>query len=272
MQLQEQGLLDEKQVQHLFQTFGTLDPSGAMEFNIDTWEQQSIWNRAKHGVATCSNHIEGIHRFLNKATSQLMLLTRRLRKVIGCITARYNTAKRFKHTQGTRLLKKISQKQQSLGIQRCEECTDDKCGWKAYFTGIMQCKFPCVHEVGSEKVVFFHPGEEVPPHYPVPDCLEPNDYIGKWKIPSSQQVSTISQNSLEEEWYRDSESVSAFITVLATEIRNMCKKHIIHPHLIVTLGACYLDFLCGGDDTQETRSIFRLEWWLKAKSGDIQIW
>jgi hypothetical protein len=136
----------------------------------------------------------------------------------------------------------------------------------------MKTPFPCVHEVGTQRIVWHQPVQEETLRFPFPNILELKAYQGKWTIPKPLHVIHIQRNSLEEEWYRDSESTSAFITVLAAEIRNICRKHIVHPHLIVTLGADYFDFLGSGEDTPETRCIFRVEWWVRAQSGQIEIW
>jgi hypothetical protein len=269
--LQQRGALDEKQVRRLYKRFGTITPDGQMIFNIETWIHQAIWTRAQFGVSTCTNHIEGWHRALNEKTSHLMRLTRRLRKVIKLMVTRYHLASEYKHTQGTRLLKKLEQQQKSWRLQQCEECRDEKCGWKNYFSALLCTNFPCVHEVGSRTVSWFQPEEEQT-EITFDDVFQMIEYGGTWDIPHSDDIDCISENSFESEWYRDSVTRSAFIEVLAREVTSISRQHIPNPHMIATLGACYAEFLGGGEDNVITRSNFRAEWWIKAEIGDIEVW
>jgi hypothetical protein len=268
--LQEKNQLDHKQIKRLFKRFGTVGANGEMSFNVETWISQSIWFRALYGVSTCSNHIEGFHRAINKATARYLLLTRRLRKIFKMMIQRYESACLYQHTQGTKLLKKLVKQQKSLNLKRCEECHDERCGWKNYFTALMSTDFPCIHEAGSRPVDWFQT-DETELEYLIDDSFEAIEYTGEWDIPHSDDADPISMNSLENEWHRDSETRSAFIADLAREVTSICGKHIVYPQLVATLGAHYFAFIGGEDESQAARSNFRVEWWIKAQTGDIEI-
>jgi hypothetical protein len=201
--LQERGALNEKHVKKLFKRFGTLGPGDQMNFSLDTWNDQAIWTRATRGVSTCSNHIEGFHRSLNEATSRHVMLTRRLYKVLKCIQKRYEFAQLYQHSQGTKLLKKLRIKQKSLRLIRCDECHDTRCGWKAYYSSLFLTDFPCIHEVGSRTVTWYHP-EQDELDVVVNDILEIKEYRGTWRIPNTDDADTVDKKTNENEWYRDS--------------------------------------------------------------------
>jgi hypothetical protein len=169
--LQEKDRLDQKQLKRLFQTFGEMRPDGKMDFLVDSWSNQAIWTRANFGVSTCSNHIEGFHRALNKATKNTKLITRRLHKVHKRIVKRFDLASAYKHTQGKRLLKKLTQEQQFLRLEQCETCEDERCGCNKYFSSLMLVNFQCVHEVGTRTIEWFNP-ELHPPENEVNNSIE----------------------------------------------------------------------------------------------------
>jgi hypothetical protein len=269
--LQEKNALDEKQLKRLFKTFGTINSDGKMDFDINSWNNQAVWTRANFGVSTCSNHIEGFYRALNKATKNATLLTRRLHKVIKYIEKRFESASMYCHTQGTKLLKKLVHMQKSLHIERCDICQDERCGWKKYYSSILFTSFPCVHEVGTKQIEWFKP-EQLTPENIVQDSIEVVDYHGSLEISHLDDSYNIPKNSIENECYRDTETTSAFIVTLATEISNISRKGIEYQQLVATLSAWYYHFLDGEEDTFITRSNFRVECWLKAESGDIEIW
>jgi hypothetical protein len=271
--LDEKHALDETQLRRLFTRFGTIAPDGTMNFSVESWSDQALWTRARFGVATSSNHIEGFHRALNKITCCLTKRSRRLHKIIECITNRYNSGNLYLHTQGTKLLKKLEQQHQQLELPKRDTCEDSRCGWETYFTALMKTNFPCIHTVGSKKVNWFQPKTTILEH-PVSNLFEVTEYDGSWRIHYSRGANLIPNSGLESEWHRDCQSKSAFIVVLATEVKNISRKRIPCSQLVATLGACYQAFLENNpnNDNIIARSKFRAEWWLKAKSGDIEAW
>jgi hypothetical protein len=268
------------QLKRLCKWFGRMSSSGEPQFDYTVWEQQSIWIRALFGVSTCSNHIEGFHRALNEAARKPRTLAKKLRKILDCIANRYDSASRYQHKQGTKLLTKLKQQQKYLEFRSHAECTDIRCGWKAYYTHLMRVNyFPCVHKVGLKKVVWYNPGLDggLPL---VTDSLEEIEYNGDWTIPEARNAKSITKIGLENEWHRDSLSVSAFLSTLATELSYICKESPPYPHLIATLAHLYDDFLKKKakenqgpyPETEENRSNFRIDCWLRAKEEGIAVW
>jgi predicted secreted hydrolase len=60
---------------------------------------------------------------------------------------------------------------------------------------------------------------------------------------------------------------------LAKEVINISRKHICYIQLAITIGASYPVFLHSQrrEDDLEMQSRFRMEWWRKARSGDLEI-
>jgi hypothetical protein len=95
--LQSHTTLDSKQLKRLFKRFGTFDDTNPPNFTLESWFDQLIWKRAEDGVSTCSNHAEGVHRWLNNETRNEAIPRKRLDIVIKCIFKRYESAKLFLH-------------------------------------------------------------------------------------------------------------------------------------------------------------------------------
>jgi hypothetical protein len=99
--------LDEKKVHRLIKWFGIGDSKSNWNFSIETWANQSIWNRANYGVSTCSNHAEGLHRAINNKIKLERELRKRFNILVQCMLDRFNSGSLYKHEQGTRLLTKL---------------------------------------------------------------------------------------------------------------------------------------------------------------------
>jgi hypothetical protein len=265
--LEERGALyNETKLNRLYKRFGRSD---IREFSVQTWDQQSIWNRAIHGVSTCSNHAEGIHRAINAAASGAILSHMRLHEVLECIIKRYNSGKLYLHEQGTKLLKKLKKQQIHLQLQQPKTCNDERCGWKHYFRRLMNTNyFPCVHEVGITQVVWFQP-EQRPLLNPVENSINISDYTGDWELPQEGNTNHNPLTGIENEWHRDAETAVTFIVTLATEVNNMRLNNLIYPNLIAALALRYKDFLQGQEQEEgvETRSAFRADIWLEAENN-----
>jgi hypothetical protein len=284
----QQVALDERQLKRLFEKFGTITPEGKMLFNYETWNRQAIWTRAHFKVSTCSNHIEGFHRALNEATHRINDITNRLHTVIECIVARYETAKLYSHTQGTKLLKKLTHQQQNLKLGPRETCTEVRCGWKAYYTALMNVKyFPCVHEVGFKPIEWYQPEEEPSSNHVeeeeqanniVEGPVETEPHTGEWAIPEPKEDTPLPEIRLENEWYKDSETICAFICTLVTEILYISRQDLVRDWLIAALSADYMLFLIHQEeeenrqDSAENRSNFRVLCWCNAKNNNIKLW
>jgi hypothetical protein len=69
LELRDKGKLESKNLERLWRTFGLgLSAQGEVVQNWDVWPPQSIWARADFGVATCSNHVEGLKKIRNFGT------------------------------------------------------------------------------------------------------------------------------------------------------------------------------------------------------------
>jgi hypothetical protein len=105
--LLSEGKITRDQLDRFFECFGLGDTNGHVGLQSHCWENQSMWMRATFGVATCSNHIEGLHRAINKSVSDYRLPIRRLAELTTCVDAKYHNAERFTHRQGVKLVHKL---------------------------------------------------------------------------------------------------------------------------------------------------------------------
>jgi hypothetical protein len=293
--LESRAPLDQQKLRRLFKRFGTGNSWDNWAFSVESWDNQSLWKRAEYGVATCSNHIEGLHRAVNDIIKLTLPLINRLQKLIELLNNRYDSATLYKHEQGTRLLNKLQQQQRDRGIVPVETCQDHRCGWKQFYSALLNINyFPCIHEAGLKEVEFYDPGQEQQgldqdqdqdqesqdqdqeSVRSVPTDVELKEYVGEWEIP--QQIVTnslkISGHNPEDECQGDSEteSMSGFISNLLTEVMSISKQDLPYRKLMITLSLRYGMFLEKNGDSEEKRSIFRAECWLEAEAGNVALW
>jgi hypothetical protein len=77
---------------HLFAKMFGLSAGADGEMRLldeDPFRHEALWGpRGASGVATCSNHVEGVHAQLNRATGSIRLLHRRIKEVVSVLTAK----------------------------------------------------------------------------------------------------------------------------------------------------------------------------------------
>jgi hypothetical protein len=278
--LVKKGKLELNALSRFCETFGLelAEDGSVRSLNDQVWEGQSIWARAKLGVGTCSNHIEGFHRALNRATTDPDIITRRLLVVIQLIKQRYEEACQYKHLQGARLLKKLIREQKFLRIEPCADCEDTECGWGEYYAGLMQVEwFPCIHQVRSGEVSWFRPLEP-PAFYPIPPVTgnipEQAEYQGQWTLAEDAGGDHVPMHSEKHEWSRGSFRQASFLVVLAREVSNMYPGRISYLELISNISVEYTRFLAEKSrrqDCEKSRAKFRSIWWEKVETKDLPV-
>jgi hypothetical protein len=146
------------------QTFGfTLLSDGSCRANaIDPFEAEALWGeRGQAGVSACTNHVEGLHARLNAATSDVRLISRRLKRMVDVI---WQKAERFSADAHRSAKRKFTQmlaeaKRHDYDSSECE------CGWSSVYSrrfGIDN--FPCVHTC-QQNPVDFHAQNQPNPEF-----------------------------------------------------------------------------------------------------------
>jgi hypothetical protein len=121
-------------------TFGLLDQ--------DPFRLQALWGgMAESGVATCSNHVEGLHSNLNRCVASTRLLHRRIRQIIDALTLK---AEKFRE-QAMRSARAKFSALLAKAMAREVHCSASgvcDCGWgEIYAARFGLARFPCVHLV-----------------------------------------------------------------------------------------------------------------------------
>jgi hypothetical protein len=100
-----------------------------------------------------SNHIEGLHRRINRAVAGYQNPLRRLAVLIECVNAVSRNPRAYLHAQGAKPLKKHERHRRALCLDPVETCEDSMGGWGFTYTSIRCVSwFPCVHEFGTAEV------------------------------------------------------------------------------------------------------------------------
>jgi hypothetical protein len=113
------------QLDRFLECFGLGDTHGYVGLQSHCWANQSLWMGATFGVATCSNHAEGLHRAINKSVSDYRLPIRRLAELIACVDAKYQNALRFTHRQGVKLVQKLRSEPASMNLEAAPRFTNN---------------------------------------------------------------------------------------------------------------------------------------------------
>jgi hypothetical protein len=196
----------------------------------------------------------------------------RLSRVIKCINKRYHSATLYMHEQGTRLLKKLKQQQKHLALDPCEACHDPTCGWKLYYSALFKAEyFPCVHEVGFTRVLWYHPEEQrvsvsVADSFAIEEYT-PNSETAQIQIPQAHHSNLFLWPPLDDEWHGNSESIPIFAASLATEVKNLSKQRVPYLQLALSLAVGYMRFVPDNEDTPEKRSAFRAQCWEEVRAN-----
>jgi hypothetical protein len=177
----------------------------------------ALWNRAHYGIATCSNHLERLHRTLNEAVSGLKLITRRFSVVTHIILDWPKTFSQNQHRQEKLIIKTLRNRAAEDSILQTDQCNSPKCGWSAFYSRLFGINdFPCIHTVTLKSPQFLE--------IPFPDF----NVLGNELVFKEEQIQTNvstkripysrgEQNETDEK-VNDSQSDIAFITETAAEL------------------------------------------------------
>jgi hypothetical protein len=130
--------------------------------------------------------------------------------------------------------------------------------------------FSCIHEVGFDEVEWYQPPErrilQTVPNQP-PEVIE---YQGRWTIPQPPQKS-ITTDSETDQWDSGGTDVDSFVISLAKEVANISHSTLGRLRLVSKISRGYLSFLEeeNAEDSLESRSVYRVIWWVKARDGNI---
>jgi hypothetical protein len=115
----------------------------------------ALWNRAKFVIATCSNHLERLHRTLNDSVSGIESFSRRFSIVLQIIQEWPNTFSNNQHRQEKLVMKKLKKQAEENQIEQTENCISQKCGWSAFYSSLFGIEnFPCVHTITFKTPLF----------------------------------------------------------------------------------------------------------------------
>jgi hypothetical protein len=115
----------------------------------------ALWLRATQGIATCSNHLERLHRTLNGAVSKMQLFSRRFNTVITTILEWPKKFSTRQHRQEKEVLKQIKANVVAHNIVQTEECHNSLCGWSNFYSNLFGvANFPCVHTLAFKIPLF----------------------------------------------------------------------------------------------------------------------
>jgi hypothetical protein len=135
-------------------TFGfTKCASGwSVTLNPDPVEAQALWSeRGRAGVSACTNHVEGLHGRLNKATAEVRLISRRLKCMVEVLWQKANRFSADAHRSAKRKYAEMIAIAKAHGYERAE-CD---CGWNIVYEQRFGIDgFPCIHTCQEHPVDF----------------------------------------------------------------------------------------------------------------------
>jgi hypothetical protein len=149
----------------------------------------ALWLRIPNRIATCSNHIERLHKTLNDAVGSLHMFCRRLSTVLSEILDWPNTFCHTQNRQEMHVIKLLKETQQKYQITQTETCSSITCGWSEFYSALFQIEqFPCQYTVLIRSPMF----EKIP--FP-PFASTDNNIIINQPIATINQVSQITKPS-----------------------------------------------------------------------------
>ena len=103
---------------------------------------QSLWMRAKYGVASCSNHIESIHQKINMYTTNIRLFSSKLHIILNYIFERFTKAlKRPNLKFAIFQSKKVFEKYNLIKTDH------DSCQISSFKSALYGVEYPCPHTI-----------------------------------------------------------------------------------------------------------------------------
>jgi ankyrin repeat protein len=237
-----------------------IDPTG--------FARQALWgSRLPHGVAACTNHVEGEHAHLNAAVKPYRSLTRRLSIVINALITKVKELHKNPFRSAKTKLKQMTKsKAPQTGVCHC--------GWSDIYCarfGIPD--YPCPHTVNQYDIDF----PDAPPicvNEASAGRINRIDYRGEaWDFASSRTVKKKSPDS-EEENIVIGDGFEAFIRQVRFEMQVIWPEApFTDYHLAADLGAM-IQKRSGkapkGDGSElrdaSLRTQFMLKWFEKARN------
>jgi hypothetical protein len=126
-------------IEKFISLFGA-SPSDSSEA-ADPFEPQAMWTRNGCGASTCSNHVERLHRELNKVLRDCESLPHRFAEVYKFLETRVRKTAWFRHQQAQRKLKEMASEEGQIALV----CLCG-CGWSPIYSARFGVEgFPCRH-------------------------------------------------------------------------------------------------------------------------------
>jgi hypothetical protein len=216
-QLINNDIINQKQLKKFCKNFDlTITEDKYIE--ITTLDHHNaLGKRAELGIATCSNHLERLHRTLNDAVSEFQIFIRRFSTVVNVILDWPITFTKNQHRQEKLVITNLQKKAADKNITPSETCNSPRCGLSQFYSSLFGIpNFPCVHTVTTQSPLF----SEIlfPPFF-----TSGNQIIltaGNQENNQSQRRASISQNQQNETEANEENSGSdmAFLLDTASEL------------------------------------------------------
>lgn len=129
----------------------TYDPEEQILSDSD-FDDQSIWERAKYGVATCSNHIESMHQKINLYTLNIRLFPKKLYIILNYMKERESKA----HSRPN-LKFSLFQLKRNIEKYNLMEIPHENCHENEFKSSLYGIEYPCQHLIDK---VIIHPIDE----------------------------------------------------------------------------------------------------------------
>jgi hypothetical protein len=127
---------------------GEIGETGLPALDATVFEKQALWGErgTVFGVATCTNHIEGLHGRINQATRTQRNLVNRIATIVEIITkSAQNWADRVQRCR-SKNRDRLAAQAESHGFTS-GECQDPECDRGRILSRRLDQPFPCVHVV-----------------------------------------------------------------------------------------------------------------------------
>jgi hypothetical protein len=177
----------------------------------------ALWLRANQGIATCSNHLERLHRTLNQAVSPIRLFSRRLHTVFTILLEWPTKFSVRQHRQEKEVLNQLKENVAKFSIQQSEECHNLFCGWSFFYSNLFGVgNFPCVHTLNFKVPLFTE--IDFPPFFDAPNFIEMHETQHTNETVASQKEPVPNKKNQLDLLYTYSGSVFDFLMETAEEM------------------------------------------------------
>jgi uncharacterized protein YlxP (DUF503 family) len=218
--LMNKQLITKKQLHKICNIFNlTIAKNGQIQSeNYD--HRNALWHRAQEGIATCSNHIERLHRTLNDAVTQIQSFSPRFSEVIEIILDWPDKFLVNQHRQEKLVLKTLRRKAREAGTEQTDHCHSELCGLSEFYSHLFGIDdFPCIHTITQKSPTFMV--------IPFPSFVSSPNHVVTFVVESRNSVSYQNSAQIEplrndvEEIGNDSQTDFAFLLQTASELKIM---------------------------------------------------